>query len=61
MSEIALPEMRKRGYHSSLATGSVAAVVRWAFSIPPSIIMVIYAFLTEQSVITDASPQSSRA
>jgi C4-dicarboxylate transporter DctM subunit len=52
MSEIALPEMRKRGYRPALAAGSVAAGGTLGILIPPSIIMVIYAFLTEQSVIT---------
>ena len=52
MSEIALPEMRKRGYAPTIASGSVAAGGTLGILIPPSIIMVIYAFLTEQSVIT---------
>ena len=52
MTEIALPEMRKRGYRPTLAAGSIAAGGTLGILIPPSIIMVIYAFLTEQSVVT---------
>jgi len=52
MGRVALPEMLKRKYSPSLATGSIAAGGTLGMLIPPSIIMVIYAFLTEQFVIT---------
>ena len=52
MTRIALPEMRQRGYQTSLAAGSVAAGGTLGFLIPPSIIMVLYAVLTEQFVLT---------
>ena len=52
MGRIALPEMLRRGYAPSLATGSVAAGGTLGILIPPSNIMVIYAYLTEQVVIT---------
>ena len=52
MTNVALPEMRKRGYRPSLATGCIAAGGTLGILIPPSIIMVIYAFLPEQFVIT---------
>ena len=52
MGRVALPEMLKRDYAPSLATGSIAAGGTLGMLIPPSIIMVIYAFLTEQFVIT---------
>tara|TARA_B100000315_G_scaffold257675_1_gene307257 strand:- start:137 stop:1444 length:1308 start_codon:yes stop_codon:yes gene_type:complete len=52
MGRVALPEMLKHNYAPSLATGSIAAGGTLGMLIPPSIIMVIYAFLTEQFVIT---------
>lgn len=52
MGRVALPEMLKRGYQPSLATGSIAAGGTLGMLIPPSVIMVIYAFLAEQFVIT---------
>jgi tripartite ATP-independent transporter DctM subunit len=51
MGRVALPEMLKRGYSPALATGTIAAGGS-SILIPPSLIMVIYAFLTEQFVIT---------
>ncbi len=50
MSKIAVPEMRKSGYSARLATGLVASAGGLAVVIPPSVIMVIYGVLTEQSV-----------
>ena len=52
MGRVALPEMLSRGYSQTLATGSVAAGGTLGMLIPPSVIMVIYAYLTEQFVIT---------
>ena len=51
MARIALPEMRSRGYSSELSAGSIAAGGGLGILIPPSIIMVIYAVLTEQFVL----------
>jgi tripartite ATP-independent transporter DctM subunit len=50
MSKVALPEMRRAGYSSALATGTLAAGGTLGILIPPSIILVIYAVYTEQSV-----------
>lgn len=50
MSKIAVPEMRKSGYSAKLATGLVASAGGLAVVIPPSVIMVIYGVLAEQSV-----------
>jgi C4-dicarboxylate transporter DctM subunit len=50
MTRIALPEMRKAGYDDGLATGSIAAGGSLGILIPPSIILVIYAAIAEQSV-----------
>ncbi|MSP97686.1 MAG: TRAP transporter large permease subunit [Betaproteobacteria bacterium] len=52
MTSVALPEMRARNYHASLSTGCIAAGGTLGILIPPSIIMVLYAVLTEQFVIT---------
>ncbi len=52
MGRVALPEMLQRNYEPSLASGSIAAGGTLGMLIPPSVIMVIYAFLTEQFVIS---------
>ena len=49
-TQIAVPEMRRYGYHEQLATGSVAAAGTLGILIPPSVIMVIYALASEESV-----------
>jgi tripartite ATP-independent transporter DctM subunit len=51
MGRVALPEMRARGYKPGLATGSIASGGTLGILIPPSIVMVIYAVLTETFVI----------
>jgi len=50
MTRIALPEMRKAGYDDRLATGALASGGSIGILIPPSIILVIYASIAEQSV-----------
>ena len=49
-TRLAFPEMLKYGYSRSLSIGAIAAAGSFAAMIPPSITMVIYAILTEQSV-----------
>ena len=51
MARIALPEMERRGYAQSLGSGCIAAGGTLGSLIPPSSIMLIYAFLTEQFVV----------
>ncbi len=51
MGRVALPEMISRGYAPGLATGSIASGGTLGILIPPSIVMVIYAVLTEQFVL----------
>jgi C4-dicarboxylate transporter DctM subunit len=46
---VALPEMKKFNYNPKLATGCVAAGGTIGILIPPSIVFVVYAILTEQS------------
>lgn len=50
MAEVAMPSMRKFGYKDSLSTASIAAGGTLGILIPPSVLLVIYAFMTEQSV-----------
>jgi C4-dicarboxylate transporter DctM subunit len=50
MTRIALPDMRKAGYDPGLASASLAAGGSLGILIPPSIILVIYAAIAEQSV-----------
>lgn len=47
---ISIPEMRKRGYDSSLSTASVAAGGVLGVLIPPSVLFIIYGISTEQSI-----------
>jgi tripartite ATP-independent transporter DctM subunit len=50
MAAIALPEMEKYEYNSSLATASIAAGGVLGVLIPPSVIFIVYGMATEQSV-----------
>ncbi|RVT82842.1 TRAP transporter large permease [Rhodobacteraceae bacterium CCMM004] len=50
MGQVALPELRRYGYSGSLATGTLAAGGTLGILIPPSVILVIYAVLTEQNI-----------
>src|SRR5690625_4220009 len=50
MSAIAVPEMRKYGYNDKLSLGIVAAAGTLAVIIPPSIILILYGILTENSI-----------
>jgi C4-dicarboxylate transporter DctM subunit len=50
MSTVALPEMRKHGYDLGLATGTLAAGGTIGILIPPSVIMVVYGMLAQQSI-----------
>ena len=50
MSRVALPEMEKNGYAPSLASGTLAAGGTLGIMIPPSIALLLYALITEQSV-----------
>jgi tripartite ATP-independent transporter DctM subunit len=49
-TRMAMPEMTRFGYDVRLSTGSIAAAGTLAALIPPSILMVIYAVITEQSI-----------
>lgn len=49
-AKIAIPEMLRYGYAKKLAAASVAAAGTLAVMIPPSITMVLYALITDQSI-----------
>lgn len=50
MTRVALPEMEKHGYNPGFACGVLAAGGTLGIMIPPSIALLVYAILTEQSV-----------
>jgi C4-dicarboxylate transporter, DctM subunit len=50
MARVAMPEMRRFGYSTALAAGSIAAGGTLGILIPPSVILVIYGIMTEQSI-----------
>ncbi|MBN2031972.1 MAG: TRAP transporter large permease [Deltaproteobacteria bacterium] len=50
IGKVSIPEMLKRRYHPRLATGSVASAAFLGIEIPPSIPLVIYGFIAEQSI-----------
>jgi len=50
MGLVALPSMLKRGYHKSIAIGSIAAGGALGILIPPSVTMILYAMITGTSV-----------
>ncbi|WDP92293.1 MAG: TRAP transporter large permease [Desulfobacter sp.] len=50
LGRVAMPEMEKYKYDSALATGSIAAGGSIGILIPPSVILIIYGILTEQSI-----------
>jgi tripartite ATP-independent transporter DctM subunit len=52
VGSVALPEMRRRGYSDSLATGTVAAGGTLGQMIPPSGALIVYGIIAEQSIGT---------
>jgi tripartite ATP-independent transporter DctM subunit len=50
LGRITVPEMLRYGYDKGLATGTIASAATLAVLIPPSVVMIIYAVFTEQSV-----------
>lgn len=49
-TKMAMPEMTNAGYDKRLSSGSIASAGVLSAMIPPSVLMVIYAITTEQSV-----------
>ncbi|CAN5816797.1 TRAP transporter large permease [soil metagenome] len=50
IGQVALPQLKARGYDIRMATGSLAAGGTLGILIPPSIAMIVYATFTETSV-----------
>ena len=50
MGQVALPELRRAGYAGGLSTACLAAGGTLGILIPPSVVLVIYAILTEQNI-----------
>ena len=49
-SRIAYPEMKRFGYHDGFALGAVAGSSCLGMLIPPSVLMIVWGILTEQSI-----------
>lgn len=50
MASVALPEMRRYGYSDELSSGAVASGGSLGMLIPPSVVFIVYALMTEQSI-----------
>ena len=50
MSRVALPELKRYGYSGGFSTATLAAGGTLGILIPPSVVLVIYAILTEQNI-----------
>ena len=50
MSTVGIPEMKRYGYANSLATACVASGGGLGMIMPPSVVLIIYGVLTEQSI-----------
>ncbi len=50
MTKIAYPEMKRAGYADTVSTGIIAAGGTLGILIPPSIVLAVYGFITQQDV-----------
>ena len=50
MTKVALPEMKRENYPDEVSTGVIAAGGTLGILIPPSIVLAVYGFITEQDV-----------
>lgn len=50
IGKIAIPEMTKRGYPNTVATGAIVAGGTLGILIPPSVTLILYGIATEQSI-----------
>lgn len=50
VGKITIPELQRRGYDQSLASGSLAGAGSFGLLIPPSIAMIVYGVLAEVSI-----------
>jgi len=49
-ASVAVPEMDRYGYHKKLSTGIVSVVGTLGSLIPPSVTLIVYGIITEQSI-----------
>ncbi|WP_342593891.1 TRAP transporter large permease subunit [Salinicola lusitanus] len=50
VGKMTLPELERRGYSETLAIGTLASASTLGLLIPPSIMMIVYGVVTEQSI-----------
>jgi C4-dicarboxylate transporter DctM subunit len=50
MGRVALPELKRHGYHGGISTALLASGGTLGILIPPSVVLVIYAILAEQNI-----------
>jgi tripartite ATP-independent transporter DctM subunit len=50
MTRVSIPEMRRAGYADALSAGTVAAGGTLGILIPPSVVLVVYALIAQQSI-----------
>jgi len=50
MATVGMPEMRRYGYGDELSSGTVASGGGLGMLMPPSVVMIVYGILTEQSI-----------
>jgi tripartite ATP-independent transporter DctM subunit len=50
MAAVALPEMKRYGYDMELGTGTVASGGSLGMLIPPSVVFIVYAIMTQESI-----------
>ena len=50
VGKMTLPELERRGYDSNMAIGTLASASTLGLLIPPSIILIVYGVVTEQSI-----------
>ncbi|KFF48498.1 C4-dicarboxylate ABC transporter permease [Gammaproteobacteria bacterium MFB021] len=50
VGKMTLPELERRGYSDTLAVGTLASASTLGLLIPPSIMMIVYGVVTEQSI-----------
>ncbi|MCE9684122.1 TRAP transporter large permease [Halomonas alkalisoli] len=50
VGKMTLPELERRGYDSGMAIGTLASASTLGLLIPPSIVLIVYGVVTEQSI-----------
>ncbi|MGO1888057.1 MAG: TRAP transporter large permease [Halomonas sp.] len=50
VGKMTLPELERRGYESNMAIGTLASASTLGLLIPPSIVLIVYGVVTEQSI-----------